>query len=139
MPIMITQRLSLGDDEVEISAVKASGPGGQHVNTSATAIHLRFDIRASSLPEVYKERLLALSDHRITDEGMVIIKSREHRSREMNRQAALERLISLIRGVTAVPKKRRPTRPSKNARERRLKAKTRRGDLKKSRGKVSHE
>lgn len=136
---MITQRLSLGDDEVEISAVKASGPGGQHVNTSATAIHLRFDIRASSLPEVYKERLLALSDHRITDEGMVIIKSREHRSREMNRQAALERLISLIRGVTAVPKKRRPTRPSKNARERRLKAKTRRGDLKKSRGKVSHE
>ncbi|WP_180143019.1 alternative ribosome rescue aminoacyl-tRNA hydrolase ArfB [Desulfoluna butyratoxydans] len=136
---MITQRLSLGDDEVEISAVKASGPGGQHVNTSATAIHLRFDIRASSLPEVYKERLLALSDHRITDEGMVIIKSREHRSREMNRQAALERLISLIRGVTAAPKKRRPTRPSKNARERRLKAKTRRGDLKKSRGKVSHE
>ncbi|VVS93454.1 alternative ribosome rescue aminoacyl-tRNA hydrolase ArfB [Desulfoluna spongiiphila] len=138
MPIIISQQLSLGDDEVEISAVKASGPGGQHVNTSATAIHLRFDIRASSLPEVYKERLLAITDHRITDEGIVIIKSREHRSREMNRQAALERLISLIRSVTKAPKKRRPTRPSKNARERRLKAKTQRGDLKKTRGKVSH-
>jgi len=135
---MISQQLSLGDDEVEISAVKASGPGGQHVNTSATAIHLRFDIRASSLPEVYKERLLALTDHRITEEGIVVIKSREHRSREMNRQGALERLAILIRSVTTAPKKRRPTRPSKNAREKRLKAKTRRSDLKKTRGKVSH-
>lgn len=138
MSIIISKQLTLGDDEVELSAVKASGPGGQHVNTASTAIHLRFDIRASSLPEVYKERLLALSDHRITDEGIVIIKSREHRSREMNRLGAIERLITLIQSVTTAPKKRRPTRPSKNAREKRIKAKTRRGDLKKLRGKVSH-
>lgn len=138
MPIIISQHLTLADDEVELSAVKASGPGGQHVNTASTAIHLRFDIRASSLPEVYKERLLSLADHRITDEGIVIIKSREHRSREMNRLGAIERLITLIQSVTTAPKKRRPTRPSKNAREKRLKAKTRRGDLKKMRGRVPH-
>ena len=123
---------------MDLSAVKASGPGGQHVNTAATAIHLRFDIRASSLPEVYKERLLALSDHRITDEGIVIIKSREHRSREMNRQGAIERLAILIRSVAEAPKKRRPTRPSKNARAKRVNAKVRRGDIKKMRGKVTH-
>ncbi|WP_300674836.1 alternative ribosome rescue aminoacyl-tRNA hydrolase ArfB [Desulfoluna sp.] len=138
MPILISQHLALGDAEVELSAVKASGPGGQHVNTSSTAIHLRFDIRASSLPELYKERLLALSDHRITDEGIVIIKSREHRSQEMNRQGAVERLISLIRSVTITPKKRRPTRPSKNARAKRMNAKTRRSDIKKNRGKITH-
>ncbi|BCS98632.1 aminoacyl-tRNA hydrolase [Desulfoluna limicola] len=138
MPIFISNRITLSDDEVDLSAVKASGPGGQHVNTSATAIHLRFDIRASSLPEVYKERLLALSDHRITDEGIVIIKSREHRSREMNRQGAIERLAILIRSVAEAPKKRRPTRPSKSARAKRVNAKVRRGDIKKMRGKVTH-
>ncbi len=138
MPIFISNRITLSDDEVDLSAVKASGPGGQHVNTAATAIHLRFDIRASSLPEVYKERLLALSDHRITDEGIVIIKSREHRSREMNRQGAIERLAILIRSVAEAPKKRRPTRPSKNARAKRVNAKVRRGDIKKMRGKVTH-
>jgi len=138
LPIFISNRITLSDDEVDLSAVKASGPGGQHVNTAATAIHLRFDIRASSLPEVYKERLLALSDHRITDEGIVIIKSREHRSREMNRQGAIERLAILIRSVAEAPKKRRPTRPSKNARAKRVNAKVRRGDIKKMRGKVTH-
>jgi len=138
LPIFISNRITLSDDEVDLSAVKASGPGGQHVNTAATAIHLRFDIRASSLPEVYKERLLALSDHRITDEGIVIIKSREHRSQEMNRQGAIERLAILIRSVAEAPKKRRPTRPSKNARAKRVNAKVRRGDIKKMRGKVTH-
>ncbi len=138
MPILISSHVTLADDEVELSAVKASGPGGQHVNTSATAIHLRFDIRASSLPEIYKERLLLLSDHRITDEGVVIIKSREHRSREMNRQGALERLAMLIRSVATAPKKRRPTRPSKNARAKRVNAKVRRGETKKMRGRVTH-
>lgn len=136
MPIVISHRVTLADEEVELTAVRASGPGGQHVNTTSSAIHLRFDIRSSSLPEVYKERLLALSDHRITDDGVVIIKSKEHRSQEMNRQGALERLAILIRSVAETPKKRRPTRPSKNARERRLKAKTQRGDTKKLRGKV---
>lgn len=136
MPIVISHRVTLADEEVELTAVRASGPGGQHVNTTSSAIHLRFDIRRSSLPEVYKERLLALSDHRITDDGVVIIKSKEHRSQEMNRQGALERLAILIRSVAETPKKRRPTRPSKNARERRLKAKTQRGDTKKLRGKV---
>ena len=138
MAITISQRITLADDEVELSAVKASGPGGQHVNTAATAIHLRFDIKASSLPWIYKERLLALSDHRITEEGMVIIKSREHRSQEMNRQGAIERLAILIRSVAEAPKKRRPTRPSKNARAKRVNAKVRRGDIKKMRGKVIH-
>lgn len=136
MPIVISHRVTLADEEVELTAVRASGPGGQHVNTTSSAIHLRFDIRRSSLPEVYKERLLALSDHRITDDGIVIIKSKEHRSQEMNRQGALERLAILIRSVAETPKKRRPTRPSKNAREKRLKAKTQRGDTKKLRGKV---
>lgn len=138
MPIFISHRVTLADDEVELSAVKASGPGGQHVNTSATAIHLRFDIKGSSLPEVYKERLLLLSDHRITDDGMVIIKSREHRSQEMNRQGAVERLAILIRSVAEAPKKRRPTRPSKNARAKRVNTKVRRGETKKMRGKVTH-
>ena len=134
----INDHIEIADWEISESFTRASGPGGQHVNTSATAIHLRFDIRASSLPEVYKERLLLLSDHRITDEGIVIIKSREHRSQEMNRQGALERLAILIRSVAQTPKKRRPTRPSKNARAKRVNAKVRRGDIKKMRGKVAH-
>lgn len=138
MPIVISRQIVLNDDEVSFSSVKASGPGGQHVNTASTAVHLRFDIEASSLPAVVKERLLSLSDHRITESGMVIIKSREHRSREMNRQASLGRLISLIQGVLTPPKKRRPTRPTRSSKERRLKHKAQRSETKAMRKRVDH-
>jgi ribosome-associated protein len=128
--LRLTPRITIGDDEVEISATGAGGPGGQHVNKAATAVHLRFDIRASSLPERYKQRLLSMRDHRITSEGVVVIKAQQFRSRDKNERAALERLGELIEAATTVPKARRPTRPSARARARRTDAKTRRGRTK---------
>lgn len=117
--LRLTPRITIGDDEVEISATGAGGPGGQHVNKAATAIHLRFDIRASSLPERYKQHLLSMRDHRITSEGVVVIKAQEFRSREKNERSALERLGELIETAATVRKPRRPTRPSARARARR--------------------
>ncbi|MCB0187523.1 MAG: aminoacyl-tRNA hydrolase, partial [Caldilineaceae bacterium] len=111
--------------------------GGQHVNKSATAVQLRFDIAASSLPELYKARLLRLSDQRITKEGVVVIKAQQHRSQEQNRADALSRLQELIRSVTFTPKARRPTRPSRSAREKRLTTKKQRSQIKSWRGKIS--
>jgi ribosome-associated protein len=128
--LRLTSRITIADDEVEISATGAGGPGGQHVNKAATAVHLRFDIRASSLPERYKQRLLSMRDHRITSEGVVVIKAQQFRSRDKNERAALERLGELIEAATTVPKARRPTRPSARARARRTDAKTRRGRTK---------
>lgn len=128
--LRLTPRITIGDDEVEISATGAGGPGGQHVNKAATAVHLRFDIRASSLPERYKQRLLSMRDHRITSEGIVVIKAQQFRSRDKNERAALERLGELIEAATTVRKARRPTRPSARARARRTDAKTRRGRTK---------
>ncbi len=128
--LRLTPRITIGDDEVELSATGAGGPGGQHVNKASTAVHLRFDIRASSLPERYKQRLLSMRDHRITSDGVVVIKAREFRSREKNEQRALERLGELIEAATTVPKARRPTRPSARARARRTDTKTRRGRTK---------
>ena len=138
MPIFISHRITLADHEVEFTSVKASGPGGQHVNTASTAIHLRFDIHRSSLPDDLKTRLLERSDHRITESGVIVIKSKEHRSREMNRQAAIERLVAFIRQAQVVPKKRRPTRPTRSAKEKRLKAKAKRSETKSMRKKISH-
>lgn len=126
----ISEDIGIPDEEIEISAVRAGGPGGQHVNKAATAIHLRFDIHASSLPEHYKERLLALQDQRITSEGVVVIKAREHRSRDLNEQSARERLGELIRSVGITPKPRKPTRPSRSAREKRIEEKKQRGKIK---------
>lgn len=134
--IVVSRTVALPDHEVEITAIRAQGAGGQHVNKTSTAIHLRFDIRASSLPEYYKERLLAASHHLITSEGVIIIKAQEYRSQEMNREAALARLVAVIQELTAVQKSRRATRPTRASKERRLASKSQKSTVKALRGKV---
>ncbi|MFW0764213.1 alternative ribosome rescue aminoacyl-tRNA hydrolase ArfB [Trabulsiella odontotermitis] len=136
--IILSRNVSLADDEVVITAIRAQGAGGQHVNKASTAIHLRFDIRASSLPEYYKERLLAASHHLISEDGVIVIKAQEYRSQEMNREAALARLVSVIKELTAVQKHRKSTRPTKASKERRLASKAQKSSVKALRGKVRH-
>ena len=123
--------------EVEFSAIRAQGAGGQNVNKVSSAIHLRFDIRGSSLPDEVKERLLSLSDSRITLDGVLVIKSQQHRTQEMNRSAALERLQEVVDGVASPPKPRRATKPSYGSKQRRLEGKSQRSDIKTLRGKVN--
>ena len=132
--LRISERVGIPLREIEIKAIRSQGSGGQNVNKVSTAIHLFFDIEASSLPIAVKERLLVCSDNRITDQGIVVIKAQEARSQETNREAALERLKQLVTGVLTVPKKRRPTKPSRGAKERRLKGKSIRGKTKTMRG-----
>ncbi len=132
----ISQRVQLPLSEVEMNPIRASGPGGQNVNKLASAIHLRFDIRTSSLPELYKERLLALSDQRITQEGVVVLKAQEARTQEANREAALARLATLIRSVASTPKRRIATKPSRASQRRRVDEKKKRGQHKALRGRV---
>ena len=134
---MATQSLfPVKELEVEFGAIRAQGAGGQNVNKVSSAIHLRFDIRASSLPDAVKERLLSLNDSRITLEGVLVIKSQQHRTQEMNRSAALSRLQEVVDGVATPPKPRRATKPSYGSKQRRLEGKSQRSDIKSSRGRV---
>lgn len=137
--LQISKTVSIPDREIEISAVRSQGAGGQNVNKVSTAIHLRFDINASSLPERYKEKLLALSDHRLTKDGVIVIKSQEHRSQEQNREEALQRLQDLIRSAMVVPKPRMPSKPTRSSQRKRLDSKTKRSHIKLMRGRVSDE
>lgn len=132
--LRISETVGIPLREIEIKAIRSQGSGGQNVNKVSTAIHLFFDIQASSLPERLKERLLAKSDHRITEQGVVVIKSQEARSQEANREAALERLKQLVQSVSRIPKRRRPTQPTRGSQERRLKGKSIRAKTKTMRG-----
>jgi len=135
----ISNNVSLDDNEITFEAIRAQGSGGQKVNKTSVAIHLRFDIAASSLPDFYKEKLLSLKDKRITKEGIIVIKSQQHRSQEQNRDEALERLTELIKSVNVVQKKRVPTKPTKGSVNRRLQSKKKHAGKKRLRGKVDTE
>src|SRR5450759_3190909 len=134
--LQISNNVAIPAREIEISAIRAQGAGGQNVNKVSSAIHLRFDIGASSIPGFYKERLLKLNDQRITKDGVIVIKAQQHRSQEMNKEEALRRLQDLIKSVAVSPKKRQPTRPPRSSQKKRIDSKNKRGHVKLGRGKL---
>lgn len=137
--LRISNTVEIPPHELEFEAIRAQGAGGQHVNKVSTAIHLRFDIKSSSLPAFYKEKLLAFADQRITNDGVIIIKAQSYRSQDKNRDDALQRLKELIKKATVVQKARRATKPSRNSQKRRMDSKSKRGKVKSLRRKNNYD
>ncbi len=134
--LQITDTLAIPLDEIEIHPIRAQGAGGQNIHKTASAVHLRFDVPASSLPDTCKERLLRISDQRTTRDGVIVIKAQEHRSLDQNREAALERLCVLVKQAATVPRVRKATRPTRSSKLKRLDSKARRGSVKRLRGRI---